>query len=93
MNQVKISKHLAYLRRRGMVEATRKANWMVYRLPDRRSPELRANLACLQDCVRETPIFRRDLEKLRQLHGKDADSSPICCPPRGGRPKSARARA
>jgi len=78
--QVKISKHLAYLRGHSMVEATREANWMVYRLPAKPSPELKANLACLQDCAREQPVFQRDLGKLRKLHGKFADSSPICCP-------------
>ena len=80
-SQVKISKHLAYLRSHGMVEATREANWMVYRLPARPSPELKANLACLQDCAREHSVFQADLAKLRKLHGRFADTSPICCPP------------
>ena len=47
--QVKVSKHLAYLRAHGLVEARREANWMVYRLPARPSRELAATLACLQD--------------------------------------------
>ena len=47
--QVKISKHLGYLRSRGLVEAKREGNWMVYRLPEKPSRELAANLACLQD--------------------------------------------
>jgi ArsR family transcriptional regulator len=79
--QVKISKHLAYLRTHGMVEATREANWMVYRLPRKPSPELKANLACLQDCAREQSVFQADLAKLRRLHGKFTDTSPICCSP------------
>lgn len=45
--QVKISKHLAYLRERGLVTGVREGKWMVYALPARPSPELRANLACL----------------------------------------------
>jgi|APLak6261669087_1056070.scaffolds.fasta_scaffold00005_53 ArsR family transcriptional regulator, arsenate/arsenite/antimonite-responsive transcriptional repressor len=65
--QVKISKHLAYLRERGLVEATREGKWMVYALPANVAPELRANLACLQDCVREKPVFRHDLARLRRL--------------------------
>ena len=77
----KISKHLAYLRTHGMVEATREANWMVYRLPRKPSPELKANLACLQDCAREQSVFQADLAKLRRLHGKFTDTSPICCSP------------
>jgi ArsR family transcriptional regulator, arsenate/arsenite/antimonite-responsive transcriptional repressor len=65
--QVKISKHLGYLKRNGMVEAERRGNWMIYRLPRRRAPALRANLACLQDCAAEDPIFRRDQARLVRL--------------------------
>jgi ArsR family transcriptional regulator len=78
-SQVKISKHLAYLKQRGMVEAQRDANWMIYRLPAHPSPELKANLACLQDCARENARFRRDSERLRRRHSAFAESSPICC--------------
>ncbi|HVW22174.1 MAG TPA: metalloregulator ArsR/SmtB family transcription factor [Opitutaceae bacterium] len=75
--QAKVSKHLAYLRARGMVEASREANWMIYRLPRRPSRELAANLACLQDCAREHPAFGRDRARLRRLR-----SRAVCCPPR-----------
>jgi ArsR family transcriptional regulator len=79
--QVTVSKHLAYLRAHGLVESRRKANWMIYRLPLKQSPELRANLACLQDCVRENELFRRDSERRRRLEAKLGASSPICCSP------------
>lgn len=72
--QVKISKHLAYLRSRGLVKAERRGSWMVYSLPDTPSRELAANLACLQDCVREEPVFRRDLTRLKKLAPE-----PIAC--------------
>jgi ArsR family transcriptional regulator len=65
--QVKVSKHLAYLRTHGLVEAERCANWMIYRLPERRSPQLRANLACLQDCAREERVFREDAARLAKV--------------------------
>jgi ArsR family transcriptional regulator len=81
--QVKMSKHLAYLRARRMVVVTREANWRIYRLPSGPCPELKANLACLQDCVREQPVFRRDRERLRLLRRKPADSGPVCCPAPG----------
>src|SRR5262245_22985440 len=45
--QVKISKHLAYLRKRGMVVAKRDRNWMIYSIPVKRSRELETNLKCL----------------------------------------------
>jgi ArsR family transcriptional regulator, arsenate/arsenite/antimonite-responsive transcriptional repressor len=77
--QVKVSKHLAYLRKRGLVAARRKANWMIYRLPSRQSAELSANLACLQDCAREDPVFRADGAKLRKLGARLASMGPSCC--------------
>ena len=80
--QVKVSKHLAYLRAHLLVEVRREANWMIYRLPARPPRELSVNLACLQDCVQEDPVFRRDAVKLRKLRGKYAESGPPCCRPR-----------
>lgn len=79
--QVKVSKHLAYLRKRGLVASRRKANWMVYRLPARQPAELSANLACLQDCAREHPVFRADAARLRRLKGGPRAGDPVCCPP------------
>jgi len=67
--QVKISKHLGYLKARGLVTVRRSGNWMIYALPAARArpPELIANLACLQDCVAENVVFKRDLARLRKL--------------------------
>lgn len=67
--QVKISKHLGYLKAHGVVTAKRSGNWMIYALPTERarSAELKANLACLQDCAAENAVFRRDLVRLRTL--------------------------
>jgi ArsR family transcriptional regulator len=83
--QVKISKHLAYLRARGLVEAEREGNWMVYRLPAKPSAALRANLACLQDCSREEALFRRDLARLKKLAPDLAEHGPCGCGPAGSR--------
>jgi ArsR family transcriptional regulator len=90
--QVKVSKHLAYLRAHALVEARREANWMIYRLPGRPSRELAANLACLQDCVREDPIFRRDRGRLRRLQERFAESGPLCCAPTQTRLRASPAR-
>src|SRR5688572_11353652 len=65
--QVKISKHLAYLREHALVETRREGTWMVYSLPVKRSAELIANLKCLQDCSGEEPIFRADLRRMRKV--------------------------
>ncbi|MEK6334367.1 MAG: metalloregulator ArsR/SmtB family transcription factor [Acidobacteriota bacterium] len=66
-SQPKISRHLAYLRRAGIVTARREGKWMHYRLaepPDEHAAkifrEVRASLT-------EHPEFQRDREKLMQV--------------------------
>ena len=76
---MKISKHLAYLRARGLVEVERHGNWMVYALPARPSRELKTNLACLQDCAQEDPVFKRDLARLKKRAPKFAETSLCGC--------------
>jgi len=87
--QVKVSKHLAYLRARGFVTATRRGNWMIYALPRRRPRELAANLACLQDCAAEQPVFRRDRLRLARLAPALPPAGPCAC----GRPAPGPRRA
>ncbi|MEO7597539.1 MAG: metalloregulator ArsR/SmtB family transcription factor [Opitutus sp.] len=77
--QVKISKHLGYLKARGMVEVRREGTWRVYSLVTDKSRELTGNLACLQDCAQEEPQFRSDLERLRKVQARVGDRSPACC--------------
>ena len=64
--QVKISKHLGYLREREMVAAERQQNWMIYSLPKKRAPELEANLKCLQDCAQSDPSFQTRSQGARE---------------------------
>jgi ArsR family transcriptional regulator len=75
--QVKISKHLGYLRRNRMVESVRQANCVFYRLPAKRPHELSANLGCLQDCVREDPSFKRDEKRAVSLRAKLGSAEPF----------------
>jgi ArsR family transcriptional regulator, arsenate/arsenite/antimonite-responsive transcriptional repressor len=65
--QTKVSQHLAYLRKKGMVECTRYGTWMIYSLPSNPPPELEANLKCLQDCAPIDKRFRADLKALEKL--------------------------
>jgi ArsR family transcriptional regulator len=78
--QVKISKHLAYLKARGLVTVRREGSWMVYRLPAKVSRELRVNLACLQDCAAEDPVFRRDQARLARLAPAVPEVGACACP-------------
>ena len=81
-SQVKVSKHLSYLRERGLVEAERHQNWMIYRLPAKPPLELRKNLQCLQDCVQTEPVFKEDLRRWRGLRTELAQVEGLgaCCP-------------
>src|SRR5271165_6795040 len=67
--QVAVSKHLAYLRGKGLVVAKRHEKWMIYRLPEKAPAELDLQLRCLQDCVQSHPIFRDDLKRLQKIRG------------------------
>ncbi len=81
--QVKISKHLAYLKARGMVAVRREGNWAIYELPPTRPRELEANLACLQDCAAEDAMFARDRARLRKI---DLTCSPVADKGRKAKP-------
>jgi ArsR family transcriptional regulator len=91
--QVKVSKHLAYLRERGLVEGRRNRNWMIYQLPAQRPPELEAHLKCLQDCAGEQPQFAADL-KTRERIAKDISEviAGLCEPAAAGGRVAARGR-
>ncbi len=80
--QVKISKHLAYLRERGLVESERQGNWVIYELAAKPSRELQANLACLQECAQRIPVFKCDLARLKKIE-------PSCAWVRAGDPGKA----
>ena len=64
---VRTSQQLAYLRRHGMVEVEVCGTWRMYSLPAAPSPELSANLACLQDCIFGGDPFRTDLARLKKI--------------------------
>lgn len=65
LTQVATSKHLGYLRRRGLVESRRHEQWVIYSLPVERPRELDWQLRCLQDCLPTHPVFRNDLRALK----------------------------
>jgi ArsR family transcriptional regulator len=88
--QVKISKHLAYLRGHGMVETNRDGAWIIYSLPAHPSPELTANMKCLQDCCRENPIFVKDLRRMKDSVASCASPLAECGEPRRGSRRAAR---
>jgi ArsR family transcriptional regulator, arsenate/arsenite/antimonite-responsive transcriptional repressor len=78
--QVKVSKHLRYLKTRGLVASRVEGYWRIYRLSARPGRELEANLRCLQDCAGDDPDFRRDAAKLAKLQRRLTGNCPACAP-------------
>ena len=64
MSQPKISRHLAYLRRAGIVAARRQGRWMHYRLISPADPAAFSILKKTLLHLREMPDMARDLAKL-----------------------------
>lgn len=64
ISQPKISRHLAYLRRTGIVAARRQGRWMHYRLLAPRDPVASAILKEALSNLRQMPDMERDMAKL-----------------------------
>jgi ArsR family transcriptional regulator len=64
ISQPKISRHLAYLRRAGIVAARRQGRWMHYRLLHPRDAVASAILKETLSHLRQMPEMERDLAKL-----------------------------
>lgn len=68
ISQPKASRHLAYLRRAGVVEAEKRGLWVHYRLAPQASPVVQALLDAARHAVTHLDTARRDggrLEKAR----------------------------
>ena len=70
--QPKISRHLAYLRRAGIVSARREGKWMHYRLTIPQESHAAALLKTTVQALREDKEMQRDRERLNRA----------CCGPR-----------
>lgn len=73
--QPKASRHLAYLRRAGLVEARREGLWMHYRIAEPADPVLRTLLSTTKHCLEHVPSSARDRARLERKTG--------CCAPTG----------
>lgn len=73
-NQPKISRHLAYLKRAGLVEARREGKWMHYRLK-KLETGLKKIFSDTLNHLQKEPQIRKDAQRLKQVR---------CCPGRYG---------
>lgn len=58
------SRHLAYLRKAGLVEARREGLWMYYRLAPAQSAFHKKLIECLNCCFQDVPQLARDAKQL-----------------------------
>ncbi|HVR84508.1 MAG TPA: metalloregulator ArsR/SmtB family transcription factor [Planctomycetota bacterium] len=76
--QPKVSRHLAYLRKAGLVVTRESGLWNFYRLAGASTAFHRKMLECLGACFGDVPEISRDAEKAAVLR-----KSGGCCPDRG----------
>src|ERR1700728_3783621 len=70
--QPKISRHLAYLRKAGIVAARREGKWMHYRLAAPSSPNVASILKSVFEVLKQDTALQRDRQRLNRA----------CCGPR-----------
>jgi ArsR family transcriptional regulator len=75
--QPKASRHLAYLRRAGLVETRRDGLWIHYRLATLDDPILESIVAAVSHALTHADAVRRDADRLRK-------SGVACCLPAPG---------
>lgn len=64
--QPTVSRHLAYLRRAGLVEARRQGLWMHYRLAAPSSPVIEAVLDAALHALTHAPTIDRDVARMQK---------------------------
>ena len=87
----KASRHLAYLRRAGLVGARKEGLWMHYRLTVPQDAVLRTILDAVTHCLGHVPTAARDAERLHTRTGCCAVAEThrpelACCAPATGVP-------
>ncbi|MDQ6651573.1 MAG: metalloregulator ArsR/SmtB family transcription factor [Acidobacteriota bacterium] len=66
-NQPKISRHLAYLRRAGVVSARREGKWIHYRIVEPRDPRAASIFREVRAWLANEPAMQSDRARLRKI--------------------------
>lgn len=74
--QAKVSRHLAYLRKAGLVQGRKIGRWMYYSLLPAHNPLHQQLLLCLAICPAELKALRNDRKQLRKC---DCTDPAGCC--------------
>ncbi len=64
--QPTVSRHLAYLRKHGLVVGRKEGLWVHYRLAKPKTGLHRILLGCLGTCLGDPEVFRQDQERLNR---------------------------
>ena len=62
--QTKVSRHLAYLRKAGLVDDRKQGLWMLYSIATPRNEEQKAVLDFLAGLLKSDPVARKDAQRL-----------------------------
>ena len=80
------SRHLAYLRKSGLVEARRDGVWMHYQVSRSLSPALRRVVAAALEALQQVPDTNHDRKQFQrsfgQLYVLETPGGGACCAPR-----------
>ena len=84
--QPTVSRHLAYLRRAGLVDTRRDGVWMHYQVARSLGPNVQAVLDAAVDAVTRVPATARDLKQFQRAFGElyvlPTATGGSCCAPR-----------
>jgi ArsR family transcriptional regulator len=80
------SRHLAYLRRAGLVDARRDGVWMHYRVSPSLDPVCRGVMSATVHALTHVPVTSRDRRQLHKCCGElpllgRTKEGAVCCPP------------
>jgi ArsR family transcriptional regulator len=85
--QPKVSRHLAYLRKAGLVKAERRGLWVHYRLAEASDPVIATIRQAVSHSLTHLDTVRRDADRLHQRTGCCLPESSgvkfACCAPAG----------
>jgi ArsR family transcriptional regulator len=73
--QATASRHLAYLKRAGLITARKNSYWTFYTLAAARSPFHRKVLECLDTCTGHVPELKKDRARIEKVRANGG-----CCP-------------
>jgi ArsR family transcriptional regulator len=91
LRQPTVSRHLAYLRKSGLVAARRDGVWMHYQVSRTLSPLARGIVGAAVDALQRVPATDQDRKQFQrsfgQLYVLDTPAGGACCAPRAQEPQ------